>query len=433
MTSPDGTPDDGTSTAFEGEIGGPAFLSTLTAAAGERRIALAFLLLSGAVFLAIAPFARIPLAPVPGFIAIYQTALVITDLITAVFFFAQVDVTRSKAIPILASGYLFSAFLAVAHALSFPGLFSPSGLLGAGPQTTAWLYMFWHAGFPLFVIAYAQVSQRARDVKQSFTGDHFVLLVSVGSVLFACALIVLATRGHDALPTIMQGDHYTAEMTIIQLSIWFLSPLALILLWRQRPLSVLNLWLIVVMCAWFFDVTLSTIINMGRFDLGFYAGRVYGLVAGGFVLAMLVLESSKLYARLIIAQHLFGARVPNFCVKFTPLPGSQVEPLESNDRVLRYTFAFLIHESEKTLGAIVASISRLSIPAYRGLVILRDASSFSIHVANNILRIGTPPVGRLSIPTHGNRVILFDTVAFFIHLPEIGLSLGIPLVGRLSV
>jgi hypothetical protein len=45
--------------------------------------------------------------------------------------------------------------MAIMHALSFPGLFAPAGLLGAGPQTTAWLYMFWHSGFSLFVMAYA--------------------------------------------------------------------------------------------------------------------------------------------------------------------------------------------------------------------------------------------------------------------------------------
>jgi len=56
---------------------------------------------------------------------------------------------------ILAGAYLFTAFMTVAHALTFPGLFAPTGLLGAGPQSTAWLYMFWHGGFPLLVIAYA--------------------------------------------------------------------------------------------------------------------------------------------------------------------------------------------------------------------------------------------------------------------------------------
>ena len=56
---------------------------------------------------------------------------------------------------LLACGYLFTFGMVVAHGLTFPGVFAPAGLLGAGPQTTAWLYMFWHAGFPLAVIAYA--------------------------------------------------------------------------------------------------------------------------------------------------------------------------------------------------------------------------------------------------------------------------------------
>ncbi len=37
----------------------------------------------------------------------------------------------------------------------FPDCSRRPGLLGAGPQSTAWLYMFWHGGFPLLVIAYA--------------------------------------------------------------------------------------------------------------------------------------------------------------------------------------------------------------------------------------------------------------------------------------
>ncbi len=35
----------------------------------------------------------------------------------------------------------------------------------------------------------------------------------------------------------------------------------------------------VAMCAWLFDIALSAIVNVARFDLGFYAGRLYGLCA----------------------------------------------------------------------------------------------------------------------------------------------------------
>ena len=62
---------------------------------------------------------------------------------------------RSRALLLLASGYLFTAAAAIVHALTFPGLFAPTGLLDAGPQTTVWLYMVWHGGFPLLVLGYA--------------------------------------------------------------------------------------------------------------------------------------------------------------------------------------------------------------------------------------------------------------------------------------
>jgi two-component system sensor histidine kinase UhpB len=39
--------------------------------------------------------------------------------------------------------------------LTFPGVLAPSGLLGAGQQSTSWLYTLWHAGCAMFVIAYA--------------------------------------------------------------------------------------------------------------------------------------------------------------------------------------------------------------------------------------------------------------------------------------
>lgn len=64
----------------------------------------------------------------------------------------------------------------------------------------------------------------------------------------------------------------------------------------------LDLWLMVVMCTWLFDIALSAALNAGRFDLGFYAGRLYGLLAASFVLAVLLLENGLLHARLSTAH-----------------------------------------------------------------------------------------------------------------------------------
>src|SRR5262249_47040020 len=77
--------------------------------------------------------------------------------------------------------YRFTATMAGVHMLTFPGLFSQTGLLGANPQTTAWLYMFWHAGFPLAVAAYSLLKRYSmRDER----GTWFRLMIVAGLVTF---------------------------------------------------------------------------------------------------------------------------------------------------------------------------------------------------------------------------------------------------------
>src|SRR5947208_15834512 len=117
------------------------FLSTKPATRGDRMPALAVVGVLAVLFACAVPFAGVPLAPVPAFIASYQSALAINDLITAVLLFSPFAVSRSRALLLLASGYLFTAMAAIVHALTFPGLFAPDGLLGAGTQSTVRPYM----------------------------------------------------------------------------------------------------------------------------------------------------------------------------------------------------------------------------------------------------------------------------------------------------
>jgi hypothetical protein len=131
----------------------PIILANAPSGTKERRIAASVIAVSLALFAAIAPFAQVKLTAVWAFMPIYETALIATDTTTVLLLIAQARTARSKALLVLAAGYLFSACMTVAHGLSFPGLFTSTGLLSAGPQTTAWIYMFWHGGFPLFVFA----------------------------------------------------------------------------------------------------------------------------------------------------------------------------------------------------------------------------------------------------------------------------------------
>jgi len=277
--------------------GGQAVLSTVRAQPAEHRLALTVGLVSVVVFVVLAPFAKVPLAKIWAFIPIYESALVTNDLITATLLFGQFRILRSRALLVLAAAYVFTALMTVAHALTFPELFAPTGLLGAGPQSTAWLYMFWHAGFPLLVIGYAWLSERHATVALR---PAFATGAAVASALMlVVGLTLLATAGQNALPALMRGNRFTLVQPGILISVWMLSLVALVVLRRRRAPSVLDLWLMVVMVAWLFDIALSGLLNAARFDLGFYAGRIYGLLAASFVLAMLLLEHGRLYVRLV--------------------------------------------------------------------------------------------------------------------------------------
>jgi signal transduction histidine kinase/ActR/RegA family two-component response regulator len=269
------------------------YLSTTTASRAEWRAAIAFLAVSLVICAAVIPFVRVPLAGVPGFIPAYESALFISDLITAVLLLGQFMQLRSRGLLVLAAGYFFDALIIIPHSLTFPGAFTPTGMLGAGPQTTAWLYVLWHGGFPLFIIGYVvtrrhpQVAEMREDVPTWVVAAALFAVVAV-----VVAITVLTTAGEGLLPTVMDGNSNLLLVTGIGPATWAISFVALVALWRRNA-TVLDLCLMVVMGAWLMDIALSALINAGRFDLGFYAGRMYGLLAASVVLIALLLATAR--------------------------------------------------------------------------------------------------------------------------------------------
>jgi PAS domain S-box-containing protein len=125
------------------------------------------------------------------------------------------------------------------------------------------------------------------------------ILLSVAAVVVAMtAFTAFVTVGHDFLPVLLKNGHYTPVMLGVVATVWCLSLAALAVLWFRKPHSVLDIWLMVVLCAWLFDIAMSAILNVARFDLGFYLGRIYGLCAASFVLAVLLIDNVGLQAQL---------------------------------------------------------------------------------------------------------------------------------------
>ena len=271
------------------------FLATGETTTVERRIALAVAIVSVVVFIAAVPFARVKLIEIPAFIPAYVTSLVVVSLVTAVILLGQFLRLHSLALLALCSAYFFDAFIAVFYELSFPGTFGPQGIIGGGQQTTAWLYAFWHAGMPLFVIAYAIFDRRSGH---TVTNMRLAVVASTALVLASVAVfVVAATIFQDYLPPIMSGGKKITSGYYVLGAAWLFGFAALYVMWRKGMRNSLDVWVTLAMLAWVCDVGLAAAFNGQRYDLGYYAGRFYGFAAISFVLVAMLIETTGLHSR----------------------------------------------------------------------------------------------------------------------------------------
>jgi signal transduction histidine kinase len=251
-------------------------------------------------FGATAPFADIQLPRVDAFIPALETAIVIVDLTTSALLFAQYSIVRRLALLVLASGYLFTALIIIPHALTFPGAFSPTGLLGAGLQSSAWLYLLWKVSLPAAVIVYVLLKDVDRGTSIPQRSPVAVIGWSIAVVIaIAIGLTWVAIAGESLLPRISLNGVRGATVTRyfaggMNIS---LTVVALALLWLRRR-SVLDLWLMVMCFALLLEIAVAIMLVDTPFSLGFYASRFYALVATIVVLLVLLSETMILYAYL---------------------------------------------------------------------------------------------------------------------------------------
>jgi signal transduction histidine kinase len=279
-------------------------LTSLAPGTAQKRFALCIVLgLLVALYLITGPLAGIRLGEVPAFVAVYATAMFVTDAITAILLYTQYSILRSRAILVIASGYLFAALIIVPYTLTFPDVLTPAGSIG-GLQTSAGLYVLWHCGFPMFVIGYALLkSDDPGKRRWSGTARTAILRSVAWTAAAAAAGAFLCISGEEYLPEIMLDlRRFGPEWPyLVGAPITLLCSTALVVLWVRRR-SILDLWLMVVMCLYLIEVPVSYYPMPTRYSTGWYAVRVIGFLSSSTVLTVLLYEITTLYARLLGAM-----------------------------------------------------------------------------------------------------------------------------------
>jgi signal transduction histidine kinase len=267
----------------------------------ERQLALAVVGMVLVGFVAVAPFADIPLVRLDSFIPSVQVIVSITSIITAILLFGQFWTVGSRGVLVLAAGYLFVALIVVSHILTFPGAFSPTGLLGAGPQTAGWLYLLWHFGFAVSVFGYVLLKDVRSPVRHAAAGSAIAWTVTT-VVGLVCLLTWIFTAKEPLLPALFADR---TSFTLLALystgADSLLSALALALLLWRRSRSTLDMWLCVTIFAFLVELVINTVLISGRFTVGWYTGRVFAVVVTAIVMTLMLAQMFALNARLMRA------------------------------------------------------------------------------------------------------------------------------------
>jgi signal transduction histidine kinase len=114
----------------------------------------------------------------------------------------------------------------------------------------------------------------------------------------AAGLTWLATHATQYLPALyLKPVEQTPFGANINLFLWAMNITAFVLLFVRRR-TILDLWLTVVLFAWWPNFLVAVAHSVVRFSAGWYIARFVALVASSTLLIVLLAESTALYARL---------------------------------------------------------------------------------------------------------------------------------------
>jgi signal transduction histidine kinase len=273
-------------------------LSTAPPSKRQKLFAAGVVALLLVAMLLVAPFARNELEGTETLVPAYAAAAFTIELITAALLLSLFAIQRSPAILVLAMAYLFSGFLAVPWALSFPGVLVQLGFSDAGQQTTATIAAIRRIGCPLFLLTYAML-RGSRKVRPG----RLVPGLIVGCIASVAAAVVGVTwiifENQDLLPRFMLDSTRITGLWLYVPGVALVLYALLVVLLGPFGRSVLDIWLTVVISALAIDLLLLSFISAGlRLSVGWWAGRLYSLTAASVVLLVLLAEAASLASRL---------------------------------------------------------------------------------------------------------------------------------------
>jgi signal transduction histidine kinase len=269
---------------------------------GETRLAIGLTAMMLATVVVSGPFAEVEFGGGAPALAAYATAVLMTGVMTTVLLLSIHAARPSRAILVLALGYLFTGLAAAPWVLTLPGVVFETGLFGAGPDTTAVIAAARRVLFPAAILAYALLS-RSESGRASVRDWRSILAAIALTAAAVVGLTLFAVGAEHVLPALMRDARVAAPAWHVIPGIAALLCVgAMAVLWVRGVRCSLDLWLVVVLVTQLIEIVMLAWLSAGaRFSLGWWTGRAVGFASSSIVLVMLTFETMAVYDRLLRA------------------------------------------------------------------------------------------------------------------------------------
>jgi signal transduction histidine kinase/FixJ family two-component response regulator/HPt (histidine-containing phosphotransfer) domain-containing protein len=369
----------------------PFTISTEPASENQVTAAIGVVIVLVALIAAALGVASDPGPFIPAFVPIFLTLIATMDGLTAILLLSQGRVSGDRALVVVAMAYLFAGCMAFAQIITFPGVLSETGLF-AGPQSSVWLWVFWHASFPILLIISALMSRETPEHIDQWAFQNFRRRLTILVLALACLALYIVTHYADDLPILITKGTYTELIRSgIGGVIWLVNVAALVtIVYRTKLKSIGALWLSVAMVAFLLDVSM-TLLSGGRFTIGWYFGRVGSVLSATIVFAVMMTKVIRLVTTsAALNESLAEARQ------------SALDALEARTNFL----AAMSHEIRTPMNGVISVAVLLEqtkmTEDQRSLVgVIRSSSQSLLTIIGDLLDFSKLEVGRLDLETIG--------------------------------
>jgi PAS domain S-box-containing protein len=273
---------------------------------------------------------------VPGLVALFGGAILVSELATASLIFAGFRSERKWSLLLLAMAYLFSTLMAMAHLATFPGaILSHEPIFPAPPQSTAWIFIAWITVFAALCLTAvtAEVKISRTSVLSERSQATAIWGAIVGAGLLACSSVVVALAFADRLPFVLSADASWTGANVVATSLAVLTNVASVTAIytsttkaRDPVFNWLAIALTALACA-----NMLAAVGGGRYTVGWISGRVFWLVSASVLLVYFLELHVRQQRELVRTKAKLGAQLSASDARLGAIVSSTSEAILTKD------------------------------------------------------------------------------------------------------